>query len=148
MSPFLSPGLESSSKAAAADRKWIRKRSRSRVRINGDGVATASARPSAGRSEQGVDRPTAVDLMGTVEVVTPGGYGRDPQGIVDRGGHVFGRLGVAGGIGADLVGRTDDRPSPDAPPGEEDALRRPPVVAAGGRVRRGRPRELGRAAEL
>ena len=93
-------------------------------------------------SDQSGDRRSMIDLMRAVELVLPGGGVRDAEGAGRSWRPCSRASGVGGGVGADLVGRADDRPAAYATAREEEALHRPPVVAARRRVRLGQRREL------
>ncbi len=87
-------------------------------------------------------------MVGTVDFVVPGGRGGDAERVVDRGGHVLGSLGVAGGVASFIIRRTNYCAAANAAAGEEQRLHGSPVVTSGGVVAFCQVRDLRRAAEL
>src|SRR5262249_38359027 len=94
------------------------------------------------------DRIARVDVVGTFEVVVPDGSRRNAQSVINGGGHVFGPLGGAGGIGPVLIRGANHVSAADSAAGEKYRLHGPPVVASRACERIGERRNLWRAAEF
>src|SRR5262245_32225706 len=77
------------------------------------------------------------DWLGHVDVIRPAGdvvpdcLGRNPEGVINRGGEVFGGLRIGRGVGAVSIRRADHVSPFDATAGKQDRLTWAPVVAAG-----------------
>ena|SRR5207249_2482096 len=80
--------------------------------------------------------------------VVPDRGGGDAEGIVDRGSHVFRRVGARGGIRSEAIGRTDHLAAFDAAAGKKDGLHRTPMIAAWLPIRTGQRADSWRAAEF
>src|SRR5262245_43794669 len=50
-----------------------------------------------------------IDVVRSIRFVVPDGRSRQAEGLIDRRGHVFGRLRIGGRVAAIAVGRANDR---------------------------------------
>src|SRR5947209_12832195 len=83
------------------------------------------------RPEYRPDRLAAQrDLVRPAQPIPNFGLRVDPQAVINGGGHVLRRHGVAGGIRADPIARPVDDPAANAPAGKEGREDGGPMVAA------------------
>src|SRR5690242_8718435 len=113
----------------------VKTASRGRSSASTDCTCTASAIASANRMRLiGLSEPsnrlTVVNVVRPTGFVMPNRSRGNAERVVNRRGHVLGRLWARCRIAADAIGRADDLSAAHTAAGEEYGLYRAPMVAA------------------